>query len=129
MNDKPNAEIPHRGSNLLLYVSIIIALCILAAIVCRRFGSKVADWYKIQFKPNARGDEDSTSIITSYKGPTSNGNTINQKTKKCVNKKTKKTSAGNNSMATPLIDDIDDDDDDMAVNGNIALKNHIYTEL
>ncbi|TMW45101.1 hypothetical protein DOY81_009819, partial [Sarcophaga bullata] len=108
-----------------------------AVVVCRRFGSKVADWYKIQFKPNATGDEDSTSIIASYKRPTSNGSTIRQKTKKCINKKTKRASTGNNSMSTPLVEDVDDDDDDnwhndhddMAINGNITLKNHIYTEL
>ena len=124
INDKPNAEIPHRGFNLLLWVFIVIASCILAAVVCRRYGAKVVNWYKIQFKPNAREDEDSSAIIASYKGPTSNGSTIGPKTKKCVNKKTKKPLTGHNIMSTPLIDDLDDDDDDMAINGNIALKSN-----
>lgn len=127
INDKPNPEISHKSSSILLYVFILIVPCILAVVFYRQFGSKVAAWYLRH--ANARGDENASSITASYKGSTSSSNSVDQKTKKNANKKTKKSSFTSSGIQTSLLDDVDDEDYDMGSNGNIALKNQIYTEL
>ncbi|XP_037810040.1 serine-rich adhesin for platelets-like [Lucilia sericata] len=129
INDKSKSENTHNGSSLLLCVFVIVAVIILAGAVYRRFGDKAVAWYMIRFKQGNGSDEDSSSIATSFKRTEANSSDIGNKSKGNMHNKMKKSSSTKNSMKTPLVNDDDDDDDEICANGNIALKNNIYTEL
>ncbi|KNC25479.1 hypothetical protein FF38_05177 [Lucilia cuprina] len=128
INDKSKSENTHNGSSLLLCVFVILAVIILAGAIYRRFGDKAVAWYMIHFKQGNRNDEDSSSVSTSFKRTEANCSDIGKNSKGNWHIKSKKSSTKYN-MKTPLVNDDDEDDDDNCVNGNIALKNNIYTEL
>lgn len=132
IDNSPKSEAAHRGSSLLLCMFIIIVIIILVGAVYSRFGDSAVAWYMIHFKKNSSGDEESSSIITNFKRPESNGEA--KKTSVAKSRKKPKKTSYSNDMKNPLVDiDDEDEDDDVDVdvggNKNITLRNNIFTEL
>ncbi|XP_013117255.1 uncharacterized protein LOC106094578 [Stomoxys calcitrans] len=127
IDSDPKAEAAHRGSALLIWTLIIILFVVLIGVAYRRFGDRAVAWYMIHFSKDNGGDEDTSSIATSFSRSSSakdKNKPTNQPTK------TRKKSVFSNEITRPLVEDDDyEDDENGHLNGNIVLRNSIYSEL
>ncbi|XP_075152028.1 uncharacterized protein LOC142226057 [Haematobia irritans] len=125
INNDPKAEAAHRGSTLLMWTLIVLIIVVVAGISYRRFGDRAVAWYMIHFKKDQNGDEDTSSIAASFKRPTSN----KEREVKSGKTKPRKKKSFSTDYTRPLVDDDDEYDENAPINGNLVIKNNIYTEL
>uniref|UniRef100_A0A1B0AV23 Sushi domain-containing protein n=1 Tax=Glossina palpalis gambiensis TaxID=67801 RepID=A0A1B0AV23_9MUSC len=136
-DDISNPDVIRRGTDLLYCTLAILLTVILCVVMYRRCGDRAVHWSMIRFSRNNSGDEETSSIIGTFNQPQSKPLSYRcKKIGKTAKRKFHFTSSSSNShtndIRTPLWEDDEDDDEGGDVpntNGNLSMKNKLFTEL